>query len=66
MSTSPWGRLLLGRYAKCITALAGAALEWSSQRYGATNQWVELAIMAAVATGVYAVPNIPPGPPPPG
>jgi hypothetical protein len=49
----------LGQYAKFLTALGGQALIYAQYTYGASNKWVELATAAAVALGVYAVPNAP-------
>ena len=53
----------LGQYSKSIGALIGVGLTYATQYYG-TNHWVVLAVAAASALGVYAVPNSrPPAPP---
>ena len=62
MTAPPAGksRMLPGRYAKFLTALAGNALVYAAVTYGGTNRWVQLATAAAAALGVLAVPNTAP------
>lgn len=57
-------RISLGPYSKTVAAVIGVALEYATQHY-ASNPWVAAAVAAAVALGVYAVPNSPKPPPPP-
>ncbi len=49
---------------KAIAAVVGQALTFSLLRYGASNQYVEIAVALAAAAGVYAVPNDPAPPKP--
>ena len=49
----------LGQYSKFLVAIAGQALIYAQYTYGSSNKWVELATAAAVALGVFAVPNTP-------
>lgn len=42
---------------KAFASLAGLALMYASQRWGATNQYVEIAIGAFAAVGVHEVSN---------
>jgi hypothetical protein len=54
-------------YAKFLTSVAGLALVYATNKYGADNTWVEVATSVAAALAVYAVPNAPkpaPAPPP--
>jgi hypothetical protein len=48
---------VLGKYAKAVTAVAGAALTVSVAVWGTSNHWVVLATTLATALGVYVVPN---------
>jgi len=58
-------KINLGPYSKTVAAVVGVALEYATQHY-ASNPWVAVAVAAAVALGVYAVPNSPKPPPPTG
>ena len=49
-------KISLGPYSKAVTAAIGLALAYATQHYAA-NQWVAIAVAAAAALGVYAVPN---------
>jgi hypothetical protein len=48
--------LNLGRYSKAVTAVIGQALTYATLYYGG-NKYVAVALAAASALGVYAVPN---------
>ena len=52
-------------YAKFLTSIAGLALVYATNKYGADNTWVEVATSVAAALAVYAVPNAPKTPPAP-
>lgn len=45
-----------GNYAKFLTGIAGQVLTYVSLYYGG-NHWVAVAVAAAAALGIYAVPN---------
>lgn len=55
---------VFGSSAKLTTGVVGQALTFALAYYGKTNKWVTLAVAAASALGVYAVPNqaMPPAP----
>src|ERR1017187_248855 len=53
-------KALPGRYAKFLTAAAGIGIVYAQNQFGASNQWVQLAVAVAAALGVLAVPNPPP------
>ena len=55
---------LPGRYAKFLTAAAGIGIVYAQNQFGASSQWVQLAVATAAALGVLAVPNTPAPPPP--
>lgn len=42
---------------KAITAAAGVVIGGATVAFGTSNHWVTLAVAAATALGVYAVPN---------
>jgi hypothetical protein len=50
---------LPGRYAKFLTAAAGIGIVYAQNQFGASNQWVQLAVAIGAALGVLAVPNTP-------
>ena len=52
-------KALPGRYAKFLTAAAGIGIVYAQNQFGASNQWVQLAVAVAAALGVLAVPNTP-------
>ena len=55
-------KALPGRYAKFLTAAAGIGIVYAQNQFGASNQWVQLAVAIAAALGVLAVPNSPAAP----
>lgn len=67
---------MFGRYQKAITAAVSGAIGWvgvviaSPSGPVTASEWLGLAVVGAVALGVYAVPNVPapakpPAPPAP-
>ena len=52
----------LAPYRKAVTSLVGVGLTWASLYFGsnpADAKWLSIAVGAAAALGVYAVPNAP-------
>ena len=52
----------LAPYRKAVTSLVGVGLTWASLYFGsnpADAKWLSIAVGAAAALGVYAVPNSP-------
>lgn len=49
-------KLNLGAYSKFIVGIIGQGLTFAQLYYG-SNHWVALAVAAASALGIYAVPN---------
>ncbi len=52
-------RAWIAAHRKTITALTGVAISLAVGYWGTSNQWVELAILAATVLGVYGVKNEP-------
>lgn len=61
---------LFGKYQKAITALVSGGIGWGAVVISSpsgpitASEWLGLAVVVAVALGVYAVPNTPPAPTP--